>query len=81
MTRPSRAPLPVPDRDQGARRQGRAVRLALEALGTAEARAFLNRHHSGLSGRPLDLAMGSDDGLVAVEAAICIEARRPAESC
>ena len=40
----------------GADRQGRAVKAALTALGSANARAFLNTHHQGLRGRPLDLA-------------------------
>lgn len=81
MRRPSGRALPIHTRDHGLRRQGRAVRLALAALGMADARHFLNRHHHGLSARPLDLAMASDDGLVAVEAAICVESRRAPESC
>jgi hypothetical protein len=67
---------PVLSRDEGAR-QGRAVRAAHEALGDIEAvRAFLNCHHQGLDGRPIDLAVASDDGLARVEAAIAAE--RPA---
>ena len=69
---------PVLSRDEGAR-QGRAVRAAHEALGDIEAvRAFLNCHHQGLDGRPIDLAVASDDGLARVEAAIAAE--RPAPS-
>ncbi len=61
---------PVLSRDQGVR-QGRAVRSAKAALGSVEAvRAFLNSHHESLAGRPLDLAVASEAGLVAVEAAI-----------
>ena len=37
-------------------------------------RAFLNTHHAGLGGRPLDLAVASVAGLEAVETAICSEA-------
>jgi hypothetical protein len=60
----------VLSRDAGAR-QGRAVRAAQAALGDIEAvRAFLNSHHDGLAGRPIDLAVASDDGLARVEAAI-----------
>ena len=67
---------PVLSRDEGTR-QLRAVRAAHAALGDAEAvRAFLNCHHQGLDGRPIDLAVASDDGLARVEAAIAAE--RPA---
>jgi hypothetical protein len=52
-------------------RQGRIVRVAHSAFAdTAVVRSFLNSHHDGLRGRPLDLATGSDAGLYAVEAAI-----------
>jgi len=58
-------------------RQGHAVRAAAAALTDADAvRLFLNSRHAGLRGRPLDLAVASDAGLEAVEAAIRIEARR-----
>jgi hypothetical protein len=57
---------PVLSRDEGVR-QGLAVKAALAALG-AEARSFLNSHHAGLRGRPLDLAVASAAGLQAVEA-------------
>ena len=66
---------PVLSRDEG-QRQGRVVKTALAALGSADARAFLNAHHDGLRGRPLDLALASDAGLEAVEAALGAEARR-----
>ena len=63
-------------------REGHAVRVAAAALPDADAvRLFLNSYHAGLSGRPLDLAAASAAGLAAVEAAICIEARRSTESC
>ena len=71
---------PVLSRDEGVR-QGLAARAAFTALGVDGARTFLNTHHEGLSGRPLDLAVASDAGLRAVETAICVEARRGAESC
>jgi len=52
-------------------RQGKAVRSAQAALGSVEAvRAFLNNHHESLGGRPIDIAVASDAGLIAVEAAI-----------
>lgn len=67
---------PVLSRDEGLR-QGRAVRAAQAALGSVEAvRAFLNSHHETLSGRPLDVAVASEDGLIAVEAAIAAETGR-----
>ena len=70
---------PVLSREQG-KRQGQAVRSALAALGTDDARAFLNGHHIGLRGRPLDLAVASEAGLKSVQTALCVEARRPAAS-
>jgi hypothetical protein len=52
-------------------RQGRAVKTAQAALVTVEAVCdFLNNHHEGLGGRPLDIALRSDADLAAVEAAI-----------
>jgi Protein of unknown function (DUF2384) len=60
---------PVLSRDERAR-QGAAVKAALAALGGADALNFLNSHHAGLQGRPLDLAIASDSGLKAVEAAL-----------
>ena len=57
-------------------RQGRVVRSAHAAFGSAEAvRDFLNSHHDGLQGRPLDLALASEAGLLAVQAAIDAAAR------
>ena len=57
-------------------RQGRVVRSASAAFASTEAvLAFLNTHHDGLRGRPLDLALASDEGLQAVEAAIGAESR------
>lgn len=53
-----------------AERQGRISNAAFLALGQAEAIRFLNGHDDGLGGRPLDLAIESNDGLAAVERAI-----------
>lgn len=61
-------------------RQGAAVKAAVNSLGSADARVFLNTHHTGLAGRPLDLAVASDAGLEAVETAVCVEARRAPET-
>jgi len=64
---------PALSSDEG-RRQGSAVRAAQAALGSVEAvRAFLNSHHERLDGRPIDLAVASEAGLVAVEAAVLAE--------
>lgn len=72
---------PVLSREQ-AERQGQVVRAAQAVLGDTDGvRAFLNTHHAGLRGRPLDLAVASNAGLKAVEAAICIEGRRALQSC
>ena len=58
-------------------RQGRVVRSAQSVLVTTDAvRAFLNTHHDGLHGRPLDLAVASEAGLLAVEQAIRSEQGR-----
>jgi uncharacterized protein (DUF2384 family) len=57
-------------------RQGKVVGLAQAALGSVEAvRAFLNTHHEALGGRPIDIAVASDAGLAAVEAAIPAEGK------
>lgn len=61
-----------------AERQGRAARLAFEALGKDEATRFLNGHDAVLGGRPIDLAIASAEGLAAVERAI---AARKAVAC
>lgn len=54
-----------------AARQGRAARLAWESIPQAGAAvAFLNTHHEALGARPIDLAIASEGGLRAVEAAI-----------
>jgi hypothetical protein len=53
-----------------AERQGRITLLAFKRLGSDRAIAFLNGHDEALGGRPLDLAIASEDGLDAVESAI-----------
>jgi uncharacterized protein (DUF2384 family) len=50
-----------------AERQGRATNLALKALGNGAAVTFLNTHHDALNGRPIDVAIASADGLLALE--------------
>ena len=58
-------------------RQGRVVKAAQAALGNIDAvRDFLNSPHPRLSGRPLDLAVASHAGLMAVEAEIYAEGLR-----
>jgi uncharacterized protein (DUF2384 family) len=65
-----KAKAPALSHEQGVR-QGKAVRAAQAALGSVEAvRAFLNTHHDALGGRPIDIALASEAGLIAVQAAI-----------
>jgi uncharacterized protein (DUF2384 family) len=72
-----RAPKVTPLSPEAGRRQGRIVRTAQAALGSVEAvRAFLNSHNEALEARPIDLAIGSEAGLIAVEAAIASEGGR-----
>jgi uncharacterized protein (DUF2384 family) len=67
------APRMAPDQ---ARRQGRVSRVAFETLGRSDAViAFLNTHDDALGGRPIDLAVASEEGLLRVEHAL---AARPA---
>ncbi|MEA3040298.1 MAG: hypothetical protein QOE79_2811 [Sphingomonadales bacterium] len=66
----------VLSRDEFAR-QGHAVRAASAALPDSVAvLGFLNSHHPGLGGRPLDLAVASATGLAAVRTALCAETAR-----
>lgn len=51
-----------------AARQGRAVRIAIDQLGSTAAMDFLNSFDPALEGRPIDLAVESDHGLAAVQA-------------
>ena len=53
---------------ENAKRQGDITQLAFLLLGRDAAIAFLNTEHAGLGGRPLDIAMDSDEGRNAVEA-------------
>lgn len=78
LSRPERRPFrrkpfverPSPD---VMARQARLAGGAWKALGSREAvMAFLNTHHDGLGGRPLDLALASDEGLVRVESAMAL---------
>ncbi|MCP1469314.1 hypothetical protein J3E64_000989 [Sphingobium sp. OAS761] len=50
-----------------ARRQSRVTKLALDKLGASAAIVFLNGHLDDLSGRPIQLAVASDEGLESVE--------------
>lgn len=62
-------------------RQGRVVEAARAALVSTDAvKAFLNTPHETLHGRPLDLAIGSNEGLLAVEATIAADFHALAES-
>lgn len=71
----ARAIAPLSPAEQ--ERQGRVVKAAQAALpGTDAVRAFLNTHHDLLHARPLDLAIASDIGLIAVERALLAESRR-----
>ena len=64
----SDAPRLTPEQ---AERQGRISRLAFERFQEPKAAiAFLNTHHTALEGRPLDVAITSQEGLMRVEAAL-----------
>ena len=69
MTRFTRSNTPRLSEEE-AIRQGRAARLAYEAMPAGTAIAFLNTHNKALGGRPIDLALESAAGLIAVERAI-----------
>ena len=65
-----------------AKRQTRLLNATQAALVTADAtREFLNNEHAELGGRPLDIALHSDAGLLAVERAIRTEAYRRGAAC
>ena len=52
-------------------RQARIAGRAWAVLGDRDAvMAFLNTHHEALGGRPIDLALASDEGLERVEQAM-----------
>lgn len=72
---PSRAKVRWSDRPKlsaaAASRQGEAAKLAFEALGGRDAAiAYLNTVCGKLGGRPLDIAVGSVDGLGRVARAL-----------
>jgi len=52
------------------RRQGDTTRLAILILGRETAIEFMNTHDGGLGGRPIDLAIASDEGRSRVELAL-----------
>lgn len=71
-----RAAKVTPLSPEEGKRQGRAARAAHAALDSLdEVRAFLNNRHEGLGGRPIDIAIASEAGLIAVEAAIAAASR------
>ena len=79
MRRFRKANLRAPLSHDAQVRQGRIVGTAQAAFGDIDAvRGFLNTHHDGLRGRPLDLAVQSQAGLSAVEALIA--ARSPSHA-
>ena len=49
------------------RRQGLITPKAFLALGRENAVAFLNEHHAGCGGRPLEIATASAEGMSRVE--------------
>jgi uncharacterized protein (DUF2384 family) len=54
--------------EQEAERQGRVSNIALQILGGSGAAIdFLNTHDEALGGRPLDIAIASEEGLDAVK--------------
>ena len=68
--RKSTSHLPRMSKDS-AKRQGNITQLAFALLGGRdEAIAFLNAVNAELGGRPIDLAVASDQGFAAVERSI-----------
>ncbi len=60
-------------------RQARIAGRAWAVLGDRDAvMAFLNTHHDALGGRPIDLALASDEGLEQVERVMATHAPTPA---
>jgi hypothetical protein len=53
--------------DVEARRQSRVTKLALDRLGAPAAIAFLNAHQDDLPGRPIQIAVASEEGLRSIE--------------
>lgn len=54
------------------RRQGETTRLAILILGREAAIEFMNSHDVSLGGRPIDLAIASDEGRSRVELALSV---------
>lgn len=52
------------------RRQGETTRMAMLLLGREAAIEFMNTHDERLGGRPIDLAIESDEGRSRVEVAL-----------
>lgn len=52
------------------RRQGETTRMAMLLLGREAAIEFMNTHDESLGGRPIDLAIASDEGRSRVELAL-----------
>ena len=66
-SRRRRTPIPAGQ----ARRQGTIATLAFTSLKDKDtALAFLNQHSEALGGRPLELAMASEEGFQKISAAI-----------
>lgn len=61
-------------------RQGKILKLAIDALGAGAAMAFLNAADEDLGGRPLDLAIASDEGFARIAAALVDRPHTPAAS-
>ena len=53
---------------ESARRQGDVTRMAMLLLGREKAIAFMNDENAHLGGRPIDLAVASDEGRRLIEA-------------
>ena len=55
---------------KASRRQGETTRMAMMLLGREAAIEFMNTHDERLGGRPIDLAIASDEGRSRVELAL-----------
>lgn len=67
MSRPKESARLTP---AASRRQGETTRMAMMLLGREAAIEFMNTHDVGLGGRPIDLAIASDEGRSRVERAL-----------
>ena len=64
-------PRPIPPLGAAAaKRQSEVTRLAMLLMGHEAAIRFMNSHHATLGGRPIDLAIASEEGRVLVEGAL-----------